>query len=268
MPYFRSPIRLFIVLLIVAVAFFILYGLGILSPVVGAVKYVISPVQRLFTNSGDAVAGWFSFVGDIEKMDEDNESMRQEIDRLHSENAKLKEMVHENELLRAEVGFQHEFSYETVPAAVISRSTDPALKAIEINVGARQGVAVDMPVIVSEGLLVGRVVEVFAGTSTVLLTIDKQSSINAVVQDTRANGIVHGEHGLDLRMELIPQNEDIQPEQTVVTSGLAGIYPAGLLVGKVGEVRESQNALFKEARLDPVTDFDHLEIVFVVTGAN
>jgi len=266
-PYFRSPIRLLIVLLSVAVVFFILYGLGVLKPVVGGVKYVLSPVERFLSSTGDSVAGWFSFVGDISEMDEENNDMRQEIDRLRSENAKLKEIVHENELLRQEIGFQHEFSYNTVPAAVVSRSTDPSLKVIEINVGANQGISVDMPVIVGEGLLVGRVSEVFPGSATVLLINDKQSSVNAVVQDTRASGIIHGEHGLDLQMELIPQNEDVQPQQSVVTSGLAGIYPSGLLVGTVAEVQESENALFKEARLAAAADFDHLEIVFVVTGS-
>lgn len=267
MSYFRSPIRLFIVLLSVAVVFFILYGLGILKPVVGGVKYVLNPVERFFNSTGETVSGWFSFVGDISEMDEENTEMRQEIDQLRSENAKLKEIVHENELLRQEIGFQHEFSYDTTPAAVVSRSTDPALKVIQVNVGANQGISVDMPVIVGEGLLVGRISEVFPSSATILLMIDKQSSVNAVVQDTRASGIIHGEHGLDLQMELIPQNEDVQSGQSVVTSGLAGIYPSGLMIGTVAEVQESENALFKEARLNPAADFDHLEIVFVVTGA-
>ncbi|MFC1721344.1 rod shape-determining protein MreC [Patescibacteria group bacterium] len=267
MPSLRSPLRSFIILLIIAVVFFILYGVGVLNPMVGIAKVILSPVQRGFTVVGDKVGGWFSFIGDISQMDEENNELRQQVDDLMSANAKLREITHENELLRAEIGFQHEYAYETVPAAIVSRSTDPSLRAIEINVGKNKGVEVDMPVIVSAGLLVGRVTEVFETTASVILLVDKQSSINAIVQDTRASGIINGEHGLDLRMDLIPQNEEIQSGQTVVTSGLAGIFPAGLLIGEVGEVQESQNALFKEARITPAVDWDHLEIVFVVTGS-
>jgi rod shape-determining protein MreC len=264
--YFRSPTRLLIMLLLIAVVFFVLYGVGWLQPVVGYTKVVFSPIQRFFTATGDTVAGWFSFVGDISEMDESNKSLRQQVDDLRSENTKLREMVHQNELLREEIGFQNEFAYETRPAAVISRSNDPALQVVEINIGTSQGVKTDMPVIVSAGLLVGKVVTVRETTATVQLLIDRQSSVNALVQDTRANGIVSGKHGLDLKMDLIPQNEGIEPGQSVVTSGLEGIYPGGLLVGQVDQVQESQNALFKEARLIPVVDFSHLEIVFVVLG--
>lgn len=254
-------------LLLLAVVFFVLYGVGWLQPLVGYTKVVFSPIQKVFTATGDTVAGWFSFVGDISEMDEANKSLSLQVDDLLSENAKLKEMVHQNELLREEVGFQHEFNYETKPAAVISRSNDPALQVIEINVGSNQGVQSGLPVIVSAGLLVGKVVTVSETTSTIQLLTDRQSSVNAVVQDTRANGIVSGEHGLDLKMDLIPQNEGIEPGQSVVTSGLEGLYPGGLLIGKVDKVQESQNALFKEARLLPAVDFTHLEIVFVVLGA-
>lgn len=267
MPLVRSPFRLFIILLVLAVVFFILYGVGLLKPIVGGAKVVFSPVQRVFSVAGDRVGGWFSFVGEISQMDDENRELRKSLDELMSENAKLKEIAHENELLRAEIGFQHEYAYDIIPAAVVSRSTDPSLRAIEVNVGKSKGIEIDMPVIISSGLLVGRVTEVFENTSTVILIIDKQSSINALVQDTRASGIVNGEHGLDLKMDLIPQNEDIESGQSVVTSGLAGVFPSGLLIGEVGEIQESQNALFKEARINPAVDFDHLEIVFVVTGS-
>ncbi len=267
MAYFRSPFRFFVFLLIIAAVLFILYGVGLLNPVVSGAKVITNPVKGGFTWVGDTFSGWLSFVGDISNMDEENENLRQEVDGLKSENTKLKEIVHENEQLRQEIGFQHEHAYDTIPAAVIGRSLNPGLKIIEINIGSSRGIEENMPVIVSQGLLAGIVTEVFETSSTVLLLPDKQSNVNAVVQDSRASGIVKGQHGLDLRMELIPQNEEINTGQTIVTSGLAGVFPAGLLIGVAHDIEETPNSLFKEARIEPAVDFDHLEIVFVITGA-
>jgi rod shape-determining protein MreC len=198
-------------------------------------------------------------------MDEDNQALRLRVDQLLSENARLREIVHENELLRQEIGFQYEHKYDTVPAAVIGHSADPAVQTIEINVGTTRGIANDMPVIISDGLLVGRVSQVGLTTAMVTLLSDRQSVISAVVQDTRATGIVRGRRGLELLMDSIPQTEDVETGQAVVTSGLGGDFPAGLMIGEIKEVHESDNELFKEARLTPAVVFDRLEIVFVLT---
>ena len=170
--------------------------------------------------------------------------------------------------LRQEIGFQYEHEYDTVPAAVIGRSTDPGLQTVSINVGENRGIAKDMPVIIGEGLLVGRVTEIGLNTATILLLSDRQSVVNAIVQDTRASGIVRGRHGLELLMDSIPQNEEIVNGQSIVTSGLGGGFPSGLLIGEIKEVHESSNELFKEARLLPAVNFDRLEIVFVLTGTH
>ncbi|EKD49377.1 MAG: hypothetical protein ACD_63C00167G0005 [uncultured bacterium] len=266
MPYFRSKFYLIIVLLIIVFLFFILYGIGVLRPVVSFARTVFSPVQRGFVKTGNGVAGFFNFLGSIGEMDEKNTKLQQEVNNLRSENAKLKEMQHENEILRDEIGFQYEHNLDTVPAAIIGYNPDPGVRKIEINVGRDRGIENDMPVIISSGLLVGRVTEVFETTSNVLFIVDKRSVVNAVVQDSRATGIVKGEHGIGLIMESVPQNEDINKGNTIVTSGLGGIYPEGLVIGEVYELKKSSNALFKEARIKPAVDFDTLELVFVVVG--
>ena len=139
---------------------------------------------------------------------------------------------------------------------------------MSINVGENRGIAKDMPGIIGEGLLVGRVTEIGLNTATILLLSDRQSVVNAIVQDTRASGIVRGRHGLELLMDSIPQNEEIVNGQSIVTSGLGGGFPSGLLIVEIKEVHESSNELFKEARLLPAVNFDRLEIVFVLTGTH
>lgn len=268
MPKNRSPFQLFLILLIIMVAFFILYGVGVIQPVFNAGQAVFQPISSGFSWVGNRIGGWFDFLGSIGEMDERNKELQTRVDQLLSDNTKLKEMLRENELLRQEVGFQYEHHYVTVPTAVIGRSTDPGLQTVEINVGENRGIAKDMPVILGDGLLVGRVTVVGFNSSTVLLLNDRQSIVNAVIQDTRASGIVRGKHGLELLMDSIPQNEAIEAGQSVVTSGLGGGFPAGLLIGEIKEVQESSNELFKEARLLPAVNFDRLEIVFVLTGTN
>lgn len=268
MPKHRSPFQLFLILLIIVVAFFILYGVGAMQPVIAAGQAVFQPVLGAFSWVGNRVDGWFDFLGSIGEMDEKNQELQTRVDQLLSDNTKLKEMLRENELLRQEVGFQYEHRYDTVPAAVIGRSTDPGLQTVEVNVGENRGIVKDMPVILGDGLLVGRVTVVGFNSATVLLLSDRQSVVNAIVQDTRASGIVRGKHGLELLMDSIPQNEGISAGQMVITSGLGGGFPAGLLIGEIKEVQESSNELFKEARLLPVVNFDRLEIVFVLTGTH
>ncbi len=264
----RSPFQLFLILLIIVVAFFILYGVGAIQPLVNAGQAVFQPVLSGFSWVGNRVGNWFEFLGSIGQMDERNKELQSRLDQLQSDNTKLKEMLRENEQLRQEIGFQYEHNYDTVPAAVIGRSTDPGLQTVSINVGENRGLSKDMPVIIGDGLLVGRVADVGFNTATVLLLSDRQSVINAVVQDTRASGIVRGRHGLELLMDSIPQNEEIAGGQSVITSGLGGGFPSGLLIGEIKEVQESSNELFKEARLLPAANFDRLEIVFVLTGTH
>ncbi len=262
----RSPFQLFLILLIIVVTFFILYGVGAIQPVFNAGQAIFQPVLSGFSWVGNRVGNWFYFLGSIGEMDEKNKELQTKVDTLLSDNTKLKEMLRENELLRQEIGFQYEHKYDTVPGAVIGRSTDPGLQTAVINVGENRGIARDMPVIMGEGLLVGRVTEVGFNTATVLMLNDRQSVVNAVVQDTRASGIVRGKHGLELLMDSIPQNEEISAGQSIITSGLGGGFPSGLLIGEIKEVQESSNELFKEVRLLPAVNFDRLEIVFVLTG--
>lgn len=262
----KSRFTLVVTVTIVAVILFILYGLGLFLPVQSFGLAVIKPVQKVVNNVFREVADFFSVFSSIGELDEENQKLKLELDSLKSQNARLKEFENENKVLREQLGFEGHDNFKQSPVFVIGRDPNLDINAIMIDKGKKNGVEKDMPVIASSGILVGYVFEAYDDYSKVLLITDKNSVINAVVQDTRATGNIKGQHGIGLLMESIPQNESVKEGDTVVTSGLSGQFPKGLLIGKVESVQESQNQLFKEARVSPSADFEQLEICFVITS--
>src|SRR5207245_2213001 len=122
-----------------------------------------------------------------------------------------------------------------------------------------------MTVVTPRGL-VGQVIEVTPNTSKVLLITDVSSSVDALVQSNRAKGVVNGSRTANLTMTYIPQREKIQTGDRIVTSGLGGVYPSGVLVGMVTDVRQNDVDLFQDALVEPAVDFGRLEEVMIIVN--
>jgi rod shape-determining protein MreC len=122
-----------------------------------------------------------------------------------------------------------------------------------------------MPVVTDQGL-VGRISAAGNGWSRVLLSIDVSSSVQAITQSTRASGLVQGQVDGSLVMRSIGQGETISVGDTVFTSGLGGNFPRQILIGQITEVERKDYELYQTAVVQPTVDFDHLEVVLVVTG--
>jgi rod shape-determining protein MreC len=121
-----------------------------------------------------------------------------------------------------------------------------------------------MPVVSPEGI-VGHVLQTSPHSAKILLVIDFNSSVDALIQRSRAKGVVEGNGESLCRLKYAPRTQDIQPGDTVVTSGLGGRYPKGLLVGKISKVDKKSYGLFQQAEIVPSVDFAKLEEVFVIT---
>jgi rod shape-determining protein MreC len=121
-----------------------------------------------------------------------------------------------------------------------------------------------MPVVTDRGL-VGRISEVGTGWSKVLLIIDVSSSVNALTQSTRASGLVQGEADGSLVLRDVPQSDTLSVGDTVFTSGLGGNFPRQILIGQVTDVDRQDYELYQTAAVQPTVDFDHLEVVLIVT---
>jgi rod shape-determining protein MreC len=182
---------------------------------------------------------------------------------------RLREIEAEAVLMRDLLNFaQANPSYEMQGAHVVGRviGHDPSnlLQYITLDIGSEEGLERNMPVVTDRGL-VGRVSTVGRGWSRVLLIIDTSSSVNALTQSTRASGSIQGQPDGSLAMQSIPQGDTVSVGDTVFTSGLGGNFPRQILIGQITEAERKDYELFQTATVLPTVDFDHLEVVLVIT---
>ncbi len=152
-----------------------------------------------------------------------------------------------------------------LPADVIAVEQTGIARAIIINRGTRDGIAVGMPVSTDLGL-VGRVTRVSANASQVQLINDENSAVSARLQTTRAQGSIIGQASGVLRLTLVDLDEDIRQGDLVITSGLGGNFPADIVIGQVTSVRQFEFELFQEAEVRSLLDFEALDVVLVITS--
>lgn len=156
-------------------------------------------------------------------------------------------------------------SQETVTADVVSRDTSSTLRTIVINKGTRDGVQRGMAVITGQGL-VGRVIEVTANASRVMIITSESSAVAARVLRTRAEGAVVGRASGELRMTMLERGADIQIGDLIITSGLGGSLPPDIVIGQVRSTRQFESEIEQSAEISSLIDFTKLEIVQVITS--
>jgi rod shape-determining protein MreC len=152
-----------------------------------------------------------------------------------------------------------------VTADIIDSDQSGQLRTISINRGTRDGITIGMPVVTQQGL-VGRILNVSANASRVLLITDPTSAVSARLQSSRAPGTVIGQLSGNMRLTFIPVDATVNEGDLVITSGLGGNFPPDLVIGQVTSVRQFQFELFQEAQIRSLNNFDTLEFVLVVTS--
>lgn len=229
----------------------------------------LAPLQRSVTAVSNSVTGFFSSVWNIGTLLEDKKSLEKEVEQLQARVRELEEQEYQNLRLRQALRFQEQTKsqYSLEMATVVARDRRNWYKTLTISKGASSGVTPGMPVVTSKGL-VGHVTAVSGRTATVLLVLDNRSAVGALVQINRTLGVVEGtgDQTGNLRMIHLPKDAPVRPKQVVVTSGLGGLFPKGLPIGKIEDIKIESNGLMKYALLKPFADFEHLEEVFIVKG--
>lgn len=253
---------------------------GFLTPVEGALHYVLDPLQRLFSGAAAVTGDLFQTVRQVRDLRAQVEELQAQVDALMVENVQLRDYKAEVETLQALLNFTAEFpilaylgadvigreGFNAFPSGdVVGSEPNPYLRYVTINVGDQQGVEPEMPVVSGGPGLVGRVAEVGPRTAKVQLLTDPDSAVAAVLQTSRITGLVVGQPDGTLRMEYIPQETKIDVGDIVLTSGLGGILPKGLVIGQVTEVVQRDYALFQAAVVRPAIDLSRLELVLVIT---
>ena len=254
----------FIVAFLIILVVVCFHFTGILHPLENLVLKISSPVAAAFSTAGNKLSELVKFFNSIRTLDQENKKLKILAEKLQADLARLKEVERENNILREQLEYVKKESLPLIPALVISKDSINLLASISINKGKKDGVEKNFPVIVSSGILIGKVSEVQEDISKVLLIIDPQSSVPALVSDSQAEGIVTGEHGLGLVMDMIPQDKVIKKGDTVISSNLGKELPQGLLIGEIEEVNTSDNKLFQKARVKSPVNFKELNAVFVI----
>jgi rod shape-determining protein MreC len=240
---------------------------GFARPVIGAATAAFAPVQQVLTVLVQPAGNLVRNVLDVGASREENERLRQAVERLNAEVVRLQESDIENERLRAMLDFRRRNpQFELLAARIIAMDPSSPVRSATIDRGADAGLREGMVTLSPAGNLVGRVVQVWPTTARVQFIVDSSSSVNALIQraDSRALGIVNGLPGDRLLMRYLPQQEEIRAGDIVVTSGLGESYPRGLHIGQVVEVKRNPVDLFQEARVDPAVKFSRLDSVQVI----
>lgn len=229
------------------------------------VQAALAPVGRVgyaATSPVRAVSGWF---GDLGVSRSDLETLRAQNEEMRARLAALEEARQENERLRELVEFVETRELEAVGARVIGKPATLWEGVITIDRGTAEGVRPGMPVLAAQGLI-GQIVEVTQHSSRVRLITDQRSGVSAMLQATRAEGIVNGSIEGDITLDFVSRESTVTVGEAVLTSGMGGVYPKGLLIGEVADVQINEADLFPRIRLRPTADLAGLEEVVVLVG--
>lgn len=259
--------------------FVALVAYSVLSPTPedrgGVIQNELSHIFRPLTASvnwvGSRVSSVWNHYINLTQTSFENDQLRQDMAQLREQVLSLQEAQSENQRLHALLNLSESWRKTPIVARVIATSTHHDIRTIVINRGWADGVERDRPVM-ADGGLIGRIRVIAEHTSTVLLITDPNSALDVLDVRSRVRGLMVGAlKETELRrpvtltqLEYMSQDSDIQQDDELVTSGMDGVYPKGLPIGKIHEVRKDAFGLFEEAWVLPSADLSRLEEVLVL----
>ncbi|MGI6124265.1 MAG: rod shape-determining protein MreC [Acetivibrionales bacterium] len=227
-----------------------------------------APIQKAFTFVSEKISNFFGYFEDVKATKAANEEHLKRISELEQELLDLDKLKKENKELRDALNFKNQYEeYEFVGCSIIAKDPGNWFEVFTINRGKNDKITTDSPVITAYGL-VGRVSKTDLITSRVVSIIDIDSTVSARLSKSRDLIVVRGDvelRGKGLcRADYIPPNTDVMPGDTIETSGIGGIYPKGIIIGKVVSVISNEGQYDSYAIIEPVVDFKRLEEVIVL----
>ncbi|UCD70674.1 MAG: rod shape-determining protein MreC [Syntrophobacterales bacterium] len=222
------------------------------------------PFQKAIMYSTDALGDLIDSYILLVDLKRENVALRRMMAELQQENSSLREKAIGSERLRNLLGFSKKITRPMLPVQIIGIDPSSWFRTIVIDKGTQHGVKRGMPAVSPEGI-VGHVLQTSPHCAKVLLITDFNSSVDAIVQRSRAKGVVEGNGENLCSLKYAPRTHDIQQGDRVVTSGLGGRYPKGLMIGKISKIEKKSYGLFQKAEIIPSVNFTKLEEVFVIT---
>lgn len=237
--------------------------ISLIPPARGLVLEAVSPVVLLLRQKGEGIIDGVKTLTLLGSLPKENGALRAKVTELSALEIQNNELRHENNLLRQELHLlSSDASKSLIAAQVVSRSVSVSQQSILVDKGTNDGFKEGMAVI-SQGYLVGRVVETTNTTSRIMLITSAESLLPIVLQDSRSVGLLKG--GTEgLIVDEIPRDVTIKPEEAIVTSPVGDVIKSGIPVGKIQTLVSGKSDVFQSARVASPIDFSRLEVVFGV----
>ena len=251
--------------LIVIFLLTIFHYTNLFNPIEGWVMKFLSPAQEKV----------YSLVIGIKKFNTqwvakrdliaENTDLQNKLQELRVDKSKVNSLESENNLLKEELKFTRESKLNMVTAKIVTGVSDSLSKSVIINKGSNSKIEKGMAVVSGDGVMIGKIYDVYNDYSKVLLLTDNKSRVAATIQNLdKTTGLVEGQFGLSFSMTNIPQDQEIKEGDLIVTSGLEGKIPKDLLIARVESVNQVESEIFKTALLSPIVSLDNLSYVLVI----
>ena len=222
-----------------------------------------APIQRTFGRPVEWMGEtWGRYIA-LQGLHDENAELHARIAALEEENLQFREALVAGGQLERIAEMREGFEVPLLPAQVVGQDVSSWFHAILLDRGREDAVLSGMPVISDLGL-VGVLSATTPGASRAMLLLDRRSAADAIIQRSRARGIVRGTGTGELEFVFQVRGDDVVPGDVVITSGVGGVYPRGLRLGTVGEVQAERSELVHTAQVEPAVDFGRLEQVFVL----
>lgn len=229
---------------------------------------IIMPIQNSLVYLKNKISGNSTFFSDIEQLKKENEQLKDENSKLQQSLSELEIIKADNKSLREYANLKDKYKdFNTLPAYIINKDITNYTNVLVINVGKNDGVEENMTVIADEGL-VGHVISVTDTTAKVQTIVDTASVVTATISTSKDSILVRGtlEDRTSLKATYIPVDANVIQDDSVETSGIGGVYPKGIHIGKIKQVVKTQNITDRYALVETAVNFQKLETVAVITN--
>ena len=259
-----------VIALIVTIVPMVFYSMGLTFILRDAVNVILTPAQKLFSYTSDTVEGFAAYFTRFDELVEENARLKEEIAELETQIYDAKEIeemyVWMSNFL--EMKMSHT-DFKLTAASVIGRESGNYSKVITLDVGSKDGIKLNMPVITSDGL-VGQITEVGLNWSKVTTLLESGSSAGAYIERSRVTGVCTGDYTLSskglCKLNYVSEDSDVRIGDRVLTSGYGSIYPRGLVIGYVDQVNTDDYSRTLNITVNCSTDYSSLTKVMVVTS--
>jgi len=255
-----------IVLNTIVFSFYYLHRPSFKSAAVYTLFFFLGPVESVFSYISSNTVDLFEHYVFLTGVAAENKTLRNKLAAAHARLGECREKIKLYQRVRPFADLVAKSpDLKFLPASIVAKDPSPWYTAAMINRGDKDGIKAGFPVLVPDGL-VGRVTAVSYEYAKVILITDPNSSVDALVDRTRARGIVTGEGGGMCRFDYVLRKSDVRMGDMVITSGFGGIFPKGIPIGRVTSLIRRNSGLFQQINVTPCVDLDKLEEVMVVVN--